>query len=619
MPTGTAFETEPLNKEELVSSASGRNHLTLAAGIGAVAVVTVFLWLIRDRYLPIVENWFSSYAQMMHAGKLPYKDFYFFTQPLSLLIAWTVYGIGDKVIYLRYYGFAERMALTGSLYFLLSRRFSPAASFWATVVSVLVFMTYVTEAFFTYLVTCCLFLVLSLVFLHAGLKAKKRSSWYLLLAGVSASLSFLAKQSNGLFVTLAVLFLAAVLTRADAGVRRRQSLRQTLPVAFGWLMPQAGLIVWLRHYGLTDAYVQQVFRGAAASKGGTAKILFGFLVRSMTPANGIALVIVAFVLWRMRRRGWRWLPTGANSRSQPRRAIWILAATIAASASILAGFWLPYNIYAMFFARTSAPLIANVVFWCSLVASLVWLVKLVRGSWGTDIVVPCLLVGGFNWAYACGLSWDVQQQATLLLMALIVAIAYEAFSAVKARVKFIALLLGFICSLSWYKTQIPFEWDGWRDSISHTPVASRWPRLAGYQIDPNVNRMFDTILDDVAKYSKPGEPVFAFPFMPMFNFVPDRPSPTFALVHYWDVCPDYVAVADAQRVRDARPRVIVEMDFSEEVWRIHEQGFRADGVSGQRAIKAAIDELTSSGDYILQDIFLSPGYHDPVRVWVRVR
>ena len=64
---------------------------------------------------------------------------------------------------------------------------------------------------------------------------------------------------------------------------------------------------------------------------------------------------------------------------------------------------------------------------------------------------------------------------------------------------------------------------------------------------------------------------------------------------------------------------MVEMDFGEDVWQLHEQGFRANGVSGQRKIKRVIDELAASGDYLLQEDFASPGYGYPIRVWVRVR
>ena len=186
MPPDLLLEPKSARSESPTVTPGSGDKATLAAGIGAVAVVTLFLWIIHDRYLPIMENWFSSYGQLMHDGKLPYRDFYFFTQPLSLLISWAVYGINDKMIYLRYFGFLERVCLTGALYFLISRRFSPVASFWATVLPMLFFLAYCSEAFFTYLVTCCLFFTLSLIFLELAFEKRGASNRFLFWAGFAA-------------------------------------------------------------------------------------------------------------------------------------------------------------------------------------------------------------------------------------------------------------------------------------------------------------------------------------------------------------------------------------------------------------------------------------------------
>src|SRR6266851_4168571 len=271
MPPQLALEPESAAADRAIRPATGRTHV-LAAGVCAVGVVTLFLWIIHDRYLPIMEDWFSYYGKLMHDGKLPYRDFYFFTQPLSLLISWAVYGISDHMIYLRYFGFLERVCLTGALYFLMSRKFSPTASFGATVVSMLFFLSYCSEALFTYLVTCCLFFVISLVFLELAFEKQERSNWFLFLAGFSASLSFLAKQSNGLFVTVAVVFLAGTLNPSTAGGSWKQGFRRVAVVVAGWIIPEVFLAMWLRHYALTDAYLDQVFHGAAASKGGIPKL-----------------------------------------------------------------------------------------------------------------------------------------------------------------------------------------------------------------------------------------------------------------------------------------------------------------------------------------------------------
>jgi hypothetical protein len=617
MPSDLAIEPKSARSEVQTVAPGPENKATFAAGIGAVAIVTLFLWIIHNRYLPIAENWFSYYGKLMHDGKLPYRDFYFFTQPLSLLISWAVYGISDKMIYLRYFGFLERVCLTGALYFLISRRFSPVASFWATVLPMFFFLAYCSEAFFTYLVTCCLFFILSLVFLELAFEKQETSQRFFFLAGFAASLSFLAKQSNGLFVTAAVIFLAGSLNRSGARDPWKQGARRVSLVLAGWLVPQAVLVSWLRYYGLTNLYIQQVFRGAAASKGGLPKLLFGLFLRASTPATGICLLITGFMLWRARRKGWRWLPAHAGEPG-PWRGM-LLWSTAAAAAAVVTSYFVPSGIFGLFLARTSAMLIPRVAFWISLVAFLTWVVRLLRTQRRDDPLLPIVVVGGFCWAYASGLSWDVEQQAVLVIISLGVAICYEAFRTVRARIAFVLLLTGWAGLVTWQKYQLAFEWEGWRESISHTPVSSHWPRLAGYRTGPAQMGMLDTILDDVARFSRPGESVFTFPFLPMFNFVPDRPQPTFCVVHYWDVCPDWVAEADAERVRLDKPRVIVEMGFSEEFWQLHERGFRANSISGQREIKRVIDELVSSGDYILQENFASPGFGDPIRVWVRVR
>jgi hypothetical protein len=598
-----------------IGTASPR-HPKLAGGICAVAVVGLFLWLTHNRYLPIVEGWFSEYAKLMHDGKLPYRDFYFFTQPLSLLISWMVYGISDQMIYMRYYGIVERVCLTAALYFLISRRFSAPASFWATIAPMLVFLTYSTEAFFTYLVTCCLFFVLSLLSLHLALTTvtPARLMWFFL-AGVSASLSFLSKQSNGLIVTAIVLFLAAGLTRSSKG--------RTLNTSFtllGWAIPQLFLLIWLNRYGLTHDYFQQVFLGGTASKGGPVLILFAFLTRAATPFT-LGVILLLILLAGRAYRGKRiWLDLQARESAHPAAQTIVFA--VVGAACLLIPYWLPAGLMVAFVLKSFFVVLSRVLFWGALACSVIVLVKLLRGRLQGDTLIPIVTLAGFSWAYASGLSYAVEQQAVLVLFSLAIAAGYDALRSAdgKARRNLIVLLAGFVFMTSWQKYAVAFEWTGSREAISHNGVASRWPRLVGYRTDPKLMGMLDIILDDVTRYSKPGEPVFTFPHMPMFNFVAGRPQPTFAVVHYWDVCPDWVAQADAVRVREARPSVIIEMHFNEKTWSIHEASFRPGHPSGQRAIQHVIDDLASSGDYELRRIFRPDGFLDDfIRVWVRVR
>ncbi len=125
--------TDAAGPQPLPSALPVDRRAKLLAGTLTVAVMSVFLIFLHNRYLPIHEGWFSYYGYLMRQGKMPYRDFYFFTQPLSLLISELF--VGDHLINLRRFGLIERIVLAGMLYFLLSRKYSPMASFWATLVS----------------------------------------------------------------------------------------------------------------------------------------------------------------------------------------------------------------------------------------------------------------------------------------------------------------------------------------------------------------------------------------------------------------------------------------------------------------------------------------------------
>jgi hypothetical protein len=178
---------------------------TLIAGLLAVGLTAVFLGLIFNRYLTIHEGWFHYYAQMMRDGRLPYRDFYFFGQPIPLLISW-LFG-GDHLINLRVFGLVEHVGIAAMLYFLLSREFSPMASFWATLLSITVLITYRSDSLFSYLYDSLFCLIAGMIFVYLAHARPRRAAWFGLLAGVSASLSFFTKQSTGFFATLTLAIL----------------------------------------------------------------------------------------------------------------------------------------------------------------------------------------------------------------------------------------------------------------------------------------------------------------------------------------------------------------------------------------------------------------------------
>jgi hypothetical protein len=593
--------------------------MLLAGGVVSVGLVLFFILLIHNRYLPIQEGWFSYYAYLMHQGKFPYRDFYFFTQPISLLISQAIFSFGDKFIYFRYYGIAEHTALTLALYYLLSRYFSVAAAVCGTVGSIFLFTSYCTDALFSYLYTCLLFLVMALIYFQRAYTGSPKRQVNLMIAGCFCALSFLSKQSNGLFGAGALVLAAAVLNTSF-----KNTLKDWLHLAAGALLGCLPVAVWLWWGSAWPAYLDQVYRGAAASKGSLAPILFGFYSRVLSP---FALTIFAVLLLTgallYRRRA---IVIGLDSGLQNKIFTWVVMGAMVAA--VVGGIvlaprfgnigdklirWSSRQLVFMVFYTTAGCFIW--ILWCRFVRR--------RTDWlnGYELPVILLLVS-FFWSYSCGLSYLIEEQSAVPIVGLIIAFCYDKVTVGGLWTGRKVVICGTMCLVIfsiWHKWNLAFDWTSWRSSAWVEGKHSHWKAIADYNLDSETATMYDEILDDVARNIKAGDEIVTFPFTPMFNVITRNPQPTFAAVHYWDVCPNYIAAADAQRVKAARPKMIINVDPRAWVWRDHEEGFRRGRPSGQREFQNVIDTLAASGDYQLIRWYLTPFYEDAVHVWLRTR
>lgn len=608
VPRSIDYETA----EVQTTSRNRAGHLF--AGTLAVVVLALFMGFIFNRTLPITEGWYYYFAWLMHKGQVPYKDFWFISQPFDLLIAYLF--AGTHLINLRIFGLVERIVLSGLLYFLLSRRFSPKASFLATVVSMVFLLTYLTEGFFTFLMDSLTFFVAGLICVYEAQRNPRRDRWFLLLAGTFGSLSFFSKQSTGLFSTVAL----AVLIVWPAVEDMRRVFSKLVYFFVGWCIPAAPFVTWLVLHGATQPYLMEVYKGAASAKGSLKTVLFTNFFKNFLPkmlaVDIVALALLAWAVWKKYFIFRKPQPFTAGKKD-------IVITALIALVLLFAPIFLRSNESGVLLMRQYAATLAKLIFMgvCLLFA---WLVIRRLGSHGrvTDPVTEILIIAAFFWAYACLMSNKVEQHAVVLGLAYLIAAACDSVSSRsgKSFVGIISILcLLQIGELAVYKYNDAYDWNGWRSVITVHTVRSHWPQLAGFEVDEPTVHIIDKILDDVAQGSKPGDTVFTFPHMPMFNFIIGRPQPTFAPVHYWDVAPDSIAEADADRVEKAKPAVIVDMDMPEWLWEDAETTFRNGRRSNQRDIEAVIQELSVSGDYRLKDHFLTPWVLDRVNVWQRIK
>lgn len=588
---------------------------------GLLAISTLLIWLliIYNRFLTPHEGWFSYYGLLMKSGKVPYRDFYFFTQPVHLLIARVISEFGDKLIYFRIYGVIDRVILTVLYYYLLSRQLSAAAAVCGTVASSFFFLAYPTDALMSYLYTCLLFLLLSLACLHRAWLSERHRELWMVLVGISAALCFFTKQSNGLLAIAGIGFTILVM----APTVRRTAV-DLVYYTGGLILGAIPFLVWLFSTGAWTAYVNQVFLGAAASKGGLKAVLFGFISRQVDRKSVVTFVVllVAIAALAAARQVSFTGAKGSALAIPPPLAMGAVCG--AALLGIVAVRSAPG--FAMYQMARSTVVVDNVVLYALLpVLAIVLWRRFVTPGIGSvkGYEVPiALLIASAYWSYASGMSWNVAEQSAIPSLGLLLAFLYDRVQIGHTRTMSVLVLLvtlGITQLGIWHKWNLTFNWEGWFEKISPDKARSHWSQISDFEIARDEVVIYDTILDDIAKYTKPGEPIVTFSTIPLFNFVGQHWQPAFAPVPYWDVCPDNVAKADAARVKASRPKMIVELELAPWIWKEHDEGWRAGHRSGQREFQDVLDELTRSGDYRLLHSFKTPEYNLNLVVWLRER
>ncbi len=114
----------------------------------------------------------------------------------------------------------------------------------------------------------------------------------------------------------------------------------------------------------------------------------------------------------------------------------------------------------------------------------------------------------------------------------------------------------------------------------------------------------------------PDDYVYTYPHIAMFNFVTGRLTPTFSPVAYFDVCPDSVAISDANILKQTPPKMMVYLSMPESV-SFHEHAFRNGNQSGQREIDKTVQDIVTRYHYKVLDRYITPGDHWILTVYLK--
>lgn len=139
------------------------------------------------------------------------------------------------------------------------------------------------------------------------------------------------------------------------------------------------------------------------------------------------------------------------------------------------------------------------------------------------------------------------------------------------------------------KQVMPYSWHGWQMiGLKNTGVqyiATDIDGLNGYILDVETENAYKNIIQAIEENSDSNDIVYQFPHIPLFNVLTRREIGTFAVVHYFDVTPDYIAENDGEKLFNNPPKMVIWDEFGNDLWNFHELYFRDGKPSGQRKIR----------------------------------
>ena len=627
-------------------AASHSNRRWIAGALGVLLLTALFYGLFWNRYIGIsLDGWFQLYGEEILRGKIPYRDFYLFTNPLhALTSAGISAAFGTQWWVLRLYGVLQRLALALVAFVWLKRAgYAPAAATAGTVLAIAVFGCDIADPLFYYHHDSIFYCVLAGFFSSLGItsQSKRALAGWLLLTGVMASMAFLTKQTTGFGITF-IVFAAPTFSSWRMFGFRRAMLAATSVLA-GWLILPLGLCAWLVHESAFFAYADQVFLRGPTSKGPILEVLVRPILTILhmdslrAAAFAAILAILGIEFWSR-----SCLPSsrGAGTRISVFTVIgFMLVAILAGLATGIAMPDGPPNSLVPLLQRLSLPVAVDsfevlpiisiyVAFLTSIGLFVRSSIRLMLGrDWGTkDSFVWLLSTVSLNNCYFLSLSWPAFEVMVFPGLALTVAHYLTIFQETRtgrgavwaSRFILLAACLTIVSAMA-FKINRPFAWEGMIEpSVIRESKESMLPQLRGMKLAGKTVDRIERIVSLIQSHSSNQDEIFVFPHMPLFYILAGREPCTFSYVHFWDVCPDFVARADADRLLDGKhePKVMIVGLVSQNDIEKHERNFRSGRPSGQRDLIQAIKKLTDSGRYELLETIPGDQGMD-VQVWSR--
>jgi hypothetical protein len=587
----------PITKEttagsRLLSMAGKAHWRIVAIGAGIVVVVTFGFFLLFFNRFAGVRTAAGSVlgGTAILSGRIPYRDFFIPVPPLFLIEnALTTWLFGTALVMHRMAGVFERALLATVLYLWLARHFRISSATFGAIVAIVVSAGDTADPINAYHLDVILWAILAGLFANICLewKSDRSASAAALLCGISAGFCFCDYQPVGLGITVAVpVLVTAWLWRARGF---RLAGRFAACFGTGWAVPIAAISFWLYRNGALALCVRGIFLKGPSAK---AAAPTAFIVRwvavtlaepSLRAGFFIALILLIFVLKRL------FYPTPLPSEPHL-NARALLFVGVLSVAPIGAGAVAAHIGLTPWTAVVKASIYFTLMA-CGLLATLFFLGFLFSKLSDLQGQFWLLATVGFVCAFMQSLSWPAFEAAVIPGLGFLVA-AFLDVPSRRARAACYLASAILLFSLVVWKLWNPAAFNDWNEPpVMSATVTPSLPDLWGLRLPKSEATMLEGAARIIREHSTPQDTIFTYPMLPMFYAISHRWWAGFAPNHNFDFCPDDIARADAARILQVKPAVIIYYRQTPEFLKTEESLWRDGRRSGQRDLIAAVEEL----------------------------
>jgi len=589
--------------------------------------LTIYYLLYFDKYLPITEGWFSTYAHLIRIGQLPYRDFFLVLPPLYpyQMAAFQTF-FGESIISLRYLGLVVTCAIGVALFEILSTLFNRWVSAFAACIALIYYQSgnaYIGYDF-TQVLTLYLFLGTMFLIKYCDLTtftSTNRGGILLFLSGMFLALAVLTKHSNGSIGALAVL-LSGIVVLAHCERHPHASTR-LLSLGGGFILPIIMTCGWLAYKGILMDAASNVLVAALQAKGGPQAAFINwfknliaeryvfhtrkFFKRLLVLVPGvIALSCFLGIMRDVLHYGVdKWthslsLKLGRADTQEPplgRLGLAILVLGFACLVGII--YAIHHGLRIPQATMNLGTLVRNQIVIGSInlyvIGGIIALVLSVRKKTMLAVRYFIVFALGIGLIVGNGTSGGLSEVSSFLGLG--IASAYLVGIASRYAIPLLIplwIFLSLATVLIDKKFSSPYYWwEMTSTDIRTVHCASSKGILEGLCLEPTKMSKIDEIINEVQIQTHESDKIYTYPHIPIFHLLTGRDPYAKAPVSWFDFMSDDWALYVSNELLANPPPLLIVADVPETVMEAHERLFRGGKQLGQREILRSIQTLES--------------------------